>query len=92
MDNIITALLITVIGTLLLTYVKGSLEPFWPIWNMPTRFTRNMSYDLRGDVPIIPYHPGPWLISPLMSDNWRYRPIGGHIYERDFLAENYALV
>lgn len=24
----------------------------FPVWNAPTRSTRNMSYDLRGDVPI----------------------------------------
>lgn len=27
----------------------------WQIWNNPTRSTRNMSYDLRGDPLIIPY-------------------------------------
>ena len=27
---------------------------YYPIWNLPSRSTRNMSYDLRGDVPI-PY-------------------------------------
>lgn len=28
--------------------------PYYPFWNLSTRHTRNMSYDLRGDVPI-PY-------------------------------------
>lgn len=36
-----------------------------PWWNS-TRRTKNMSYDLRGDVPIIPYYVGPWNISPLI--------------------------
>jgi len=26
--------------------------PYYPYWNASTRHTRNMSYDLRGDVPI----------------------------------------
>lgn len=30
-----------------------------PWWNS-TRHTRNSSYDLRGDVPIIPSYVGPW--------------------------------
>ena len=29
-------------------------------WNNSTRFTRNMSYDLRGDVYLPPYYTGPW--------------------------------
>lgn len=33
----------------------------YPIWNIPTRSTRNMSYDLRGDVPIGSYYYSPWL-------------------------------
>lgn len=36
-----------------------------PWWNS-TRNTRNMSYDLRGDVPITPYYVGPWYNSPLI--------------------------
>ena len=36
-----------------------------PWWNS-TRGTKNMSYDLRGDVPIIPYYVGPWYNSPLI--------------------------
>lgn len=36
-----------------------------PWWNS-TRHTRNMSYDLRGDVPIIPSYVGPWLNSDLI--------------------------
>ena len=35
-----------------------------PFWNMQVGTTRNMSYDLRGDIPI-PIGPvGPWLNSP----------------------------
>lgn len=89
-ENIISAILIALLGVLLLSFLNK--EGFWPIWNMPTRYTRNMSYDLRGDVPIIPYHPGPWLLSPLMPDYWYYRPINGHVYERNFLAEDKARV
>lgn len=37
-----------------------------PYWNMPTRSTRNMSYDIRGDPPIYPRPVGPWNISPLI--------------------------
>lgn len=36
-----------------------------PWWNS-TRHTRNMSYDIRGDVPIIPSYVGPWMNSPLI--------------------------
>jgi hypothetical protein len=36
-----------------------------PWWNS-TRHTRNMSYDLRGDVPITPSYVGPWLNSELI--------------------------
>ncbi|VBB18909.1 hypothetical protein YASMINEVIRUS_1441 [Yasminevirus sp. GU-2018] len=36
-----------------------------PWWNS-TRHTRNMSYDLRGDVPIVPTYVGPWMNSPLI--------------------------
>jgi hypothetical protein len=39
-------------------------DPF-PWWNS-TRFTRNMSYDLRGDVPINLFPTGPWWNSPLL--------------------------
>lgn len=92
MNNILISLLITILGYVLLTYIKGSKENFWSVWNMPTRFTRNMSYNLRGDIPIIPYHPGPWLLSPLMTDNWYYRPIGGYEYGNNFFAENRARV
>ena len=31
-----------------------------PYWNIPTRHTRGMSYDIRGDVPIPSYDVGPW--------------------------------
>lgn len=33
-------------------YPANTDVPYYPIWNIPTRSTRNMSYDLRGDVPI----------------------------------------
>lgn len=36
-----------------------------PWWNS-TRFTRNMSYDIRGDIPPIHYDIGPWMVSPLI--------------------------
>lgn len=36
-----------------------------PWWNS-TRHTRNMFWDIRGDVPITPYYVGPWLNSPLI--------------------------
>ena len=35
-----------------------------PWWNS-TRSTRNSSWDLRGDVPIVKQYVGPWLNSPL---------------------------
>ena len=55
------------------------LKPIWQIWNMPTRSTRNISYDIRGDPFPIPqsqsvkaraslipnYYVSPWLNSPL---------------------------
>lgn len=56
-------LIILVLFLILLTYIFDKkqdkfypLSPYatgiYPIWNEPTRSTRNMSYDLRGDVPI----------------------------------------
>ena len=36
-----------------------------PFWNA-TRHTRNMSYDLRGDIPPLFYPTGPWNQSPRM--------------------------
>ncbi len=36
-----------------------------PWWNS-TRHTRNMSWDIRGDVPITSYYVGPWHNSPLI--------------------------
>jgi hypothetical protein len=38
-----------------------------PFWNMPTRNTRNMSYDLRGDVSL-----WPWLTGPRRYRRFRY--------------------
>ena len=35
----------------------------FPFWNSQLGSTRNMSYDLRGDVPIYPGYVGPWNIS-----------------------------
>lgn len=34
-----------------------------PMWNSSRR-TRNMSYDLRGDIPIYPFYTGPFYNSP----------------------------
>lgn len=34
-----------------------------PYWNIPTRHTRGMSYDIRGDPPIGYSYVGPWNIS-----------------------------
>lgn len=42
--------------------VRGNLFPWWN----STRHTRNMSWDLRGDVLIKPHYVGPWLNSPLI--------------------------
>jgi hypothetical protein len=36
-----------------------------PWWNS-TRFTRNMSYDLRGDIQNPIFYTGPWNISPII--------------------------
>lgn len=41
---------------------RGNLLPWWN----STRHTRNMSWDIRGDVPIVPHYVGPWLNSPLL--------------------------
>lgn len=43
-------------------FSTGELGPWWNA----TRHTRNMSYDLRGDVYIRPYDVGPWYNSPLI--------------------------
>jgi len=45
--------------------VNGFGQWFGP-WNNPLRSTRNMSYDLRGDVPVAKYNISPWLNSSLM--------------------------
>lgn len=42
-----------------------------PWWNS-TRFTRNSSYDIRGDIPPILYDVGPWNISPIL-DRYAYQ-------------------
>ena len=57
--------LILIILLLLILYIStnDNIELFWL---EPTRSTRNMSYDIRGDVPIYPGPLGPWLISPLI--------------------------
>lgn len=46
-------------------YAWLSQNNLMPWWNS-TRRTKNMSYDLRGDVPIIPGPVGPWNNSPLI--------------------------
>ena len=39
---------------------------YYPFWNYSSRSTRNMSYDLRGDIPIPPNTSlSPWLNSSL---------------------------
>ena len=35
------------------------------MWNNPTRFTKYMSYDLRGGIPPMFYPTGPWNQSPI---------------------------
>lgn len=39
---------------------------YYQLWNEPMRSTRNMSYDLRGDVPIPNYINMPWNMSERM--------------------------
>lgn len=46
-------------------YAWLSQNNLMPWWNS-TRHTRNMSYDLRGDVPITPSYVGPWNNSDLI--------------------------
>ena len=41
------------------------LYPMQFTWNNPTRFTRNMSYDIRGDILPFYYFVGPWNNSSL---------------------------
>jgi hypothetical protein len=66
----------SIIGLLTPLYETYKSYPFgnsdmYPLWsfgsfiNMPTRFTRNQSYDLRGDPFIIPVNPflSPWGMS-----------------------------
>ena len=36
----------------------------YPFWNIQIGTKRNMSYDLRGDIPIPMHYVGPWLNSP----------------------------
>ena len=47
-----------------------------PWWNS-TRDTKNMSYDIRGDIPPIHHPVGPWNIAPSAYDHyyhpWRFR-------------------
>ncbi len=42
----------------------------WSPWWVSTRYTRNMSWDLRGDVPISPIYTGPFWNSPFLP--YRY--------------------
>ena len=35
----------------------------FPFWNVQLGSKRNMSYDIRGDIPIVPSYTGPWLNS-----------------------------
>lgn len=41
--------------------------PYGPWWNS-TRHTRNMSYDIRGDIHNPIYYTGPWIQSPLIAE------------------------
>jgi hypothetical protein len=43
-----------------------------PWWNS-TRDTKNMSYDIRGDIPPFRYPVGPWLNSAIVDHPYRYR-------------------
>jgi hypothetical protein len=45
-----------------------------PWWNS-TRDTKNMSYDIRGDIPPFNYPVGPWLNSPVVDHPYRFREI-----------------
>ena len=45
-----------------------------PWWNS-TRDTKNMSYDIRGDIPPFNYPVGPWLNSAIVDHPYRYREI-----------------
>lgn len=45
-----------------------------PWWNS-TRDTKNMSYDIRGDVPPFRYPVGPWLNSTIVDYPYSYREI-----------------
>jgi hypothetical protein len=45
-----------------------------PWWNS-TRDTKNMSYDIRGDIPPRLYPVGPWLNSAIIDHPWSYREI-----------------
>ncbi len=45
---------------------NGNNIGYYQIWNQPLRSTRNMSYDLRGDVPIPYYINMPWNMSERM--------------------------
>lgn len=59
-------ILATLLLVLLFRLVSPVIEGFgyleFPWWNS-TRSTRNMSYDIRGDIPIPKTYIGPWNIS-----------------------------
>lgn len=68
--------------------VKSSFESFIPI-NLSTRFTKGMSYDLRGDPCII----RPTLWSPWGISSWApYGPYGpyGAVHRRTFSRNIYG--
>lgn len=61
MVNIVYAVFMIIV----LCYMMETIEGFY-YFNMPTRSTRNMSYDLRGDISPIHQYVGPWNMSPFV--------------------------
>ncbi|ARF10707.1 hypothetical protein Hokovirus_2_234 [Hokovirus HKV1] len=57
-------------------YYLNKYEYFYP-YTVSTRNTRNMSYDIRGDIPINPTYVGPWLNSDIYNFDY------GNNYVRD---------
>jgi hypothetical protein len=43
-------------------FTSDYIDPIYPemVWNNQTRFTKYMSYDLRGGIPPLYYYTGPW--------------------------------
>ena len=57
---IILLLVILLVTTLNLYEHYGYDYTLFPFWNTRLYSTRNMSYDLRGDIPIYPQYIGPF--------------------------------